>query len=143
MNCQFIYENVIAFLENQLSKDDMIKYQAHLGECPTCREAVEEIKLTYALAVRPPDLSVSDDFVDNTMARMYKQESRVVPLVFQMLKPVAVAASIALGIIIGNGELVVLENSTYSEEEALVYSATASTDYSVWQSIDENYGNEN
>ena len=61
-----------------------------------------------------------------------------------VLKPLAVAASIALGIMIGKGELDILTNQENdielaSENISLVMPA----DYSVWATINEDDGSEN
>ena len=67
----------------------------------------------------------------------------VIPIIYNALKPIAVAASIALGIIIGNGELTVLDNNSISgEDQDYTFTAATPSDYSVWQSFEEDYGNE-
>lgn len=141
MDCQFINENIIDYLEKELNPEDQMKLASHLESCPSCQHLVNEVRLTYQLAARPPAFQISEDFVDQTILRLHKKEARIIPLVYQALKPIAVAASIGLGIMIGNGELSVL-NSTGSNtlEDALVLSVSTPASYSVWQTLEEDYG---
>jgi anti-sigma factor RsiW len=142
MNCLFINDNIIAYLEQELSKPDRTLFDNHLAKCETCQHLVAEVQLTYKLVEKPKDFSVSESFVEETINKMHKQEARIIPMIFQALKPIAVAASIGLGILIGNGELSVLNSASYSDEESLVVDITETSEYSVWQSFEEDYGNE-
>ena len=144
MSCQFINDNIINFLEHKLGESDLDKFNSHLATCNSCQHVITEVQLTYHFAKKPVNFRISDDFVENTIARIKKPETRVIDLVYNVLKPIAVAASIGLGILIGNGELSMLENNIeYTEEESIVLSVAAPSDYSLWQSLDESYGNEN
>jgi predicted anti-sigma-YlaC factor YlaD len=143
MNCQLINENIIDYLEGNLANREQAKFENHLSGCANCQALVNTIGITYSLARKPDELKVSNDFVDETINRLYRKEARVVAMFYTVLKPMAVAASIGLGIIIGNGEVSLLQNTNYSEQEAIVMSLTNGSDYSVWQSFEEDYGNEN
>ena len=143
MDCQFINENLISYLEGALIPDDLDKFKAHLAQCDSCKRLVQEVGKTYLLAEKPADFSVNEDFAEQTLARWQQGESRLVPL-YRVLKPIAVAASIGLGILIGNGELSILNsNNNSTQDEALVMSVSAPTEYSVWQTFEEDYGSEN
>jgi predicted anti-sigma-YlaC factor YlaD len=141
MDCQFINENVIDYLEKQLSREDLEKFEAHLADCKGCQQLVADIRLTYMLAVKPQDFRVSENFVDKTVARVKRNEARLVPLVYRVLKPLAVAASIGFGILIGNGELAILDsNLDYAQDETIVLTVSTPSNYSVWQTLEEDYG---
>lgn len=142
MDCQFINDNIIAYLERQLSKSDAEIFDEHLTTCNTCQQLVAEVELTYQTARKPAEFQVRVNFVDETINKMNKKEGRIIPLIYQALRPIAVAASIGLGILIGNGELVVLDSAEYDEDESLVVDITYPENYSVWQSLEEDYGNE-
>ena len=142
MNCHFINDNIIAYLEQELSKSNTALFDNHLAKCETCQQLVTEVQLTYQLAVKPKDFGVSESFVEETINRMNRPEARIIPMIFQALKPIAVAASIGLGILIGNGELSVLHSAEYGDEESLVVDITDTSVFSVWQSLEEDYGNE-
>jgi predicted anti-sigma-YlaC factor YlaD len=142
MDCHFINENIIDYLEHQLNDSDKMAFDAHLNSCKTCSRLVADVGQTYQLAKPPKDLKISPDFVESTLRRVNKKETRIVPLLYQALKPIAVAASIGLGILIGNGEMSILNSNSYSEDETLYLSTTTSSDYSVWQTLEEDYGSE-
>ena len=143
MNCQFINEHVIDYLDENLNRDEIARFESHLSGCNECRDLVKEIRLTYELASVPTMLKVSENFVEATVDRLFKKEAKVLPIFYRVIKPLAVAASIALGVIIGNGELTVLNNSAYNDEESVVLTITNGADFSVWQSFENDYGSEN
>ena len=143
MNCEFINANILDYLDNQLGETDMHIFQNHLEECAQCRQLVNEIRQTYQFAQRPDDFHVSSSFINEATAAAFKQEARVVPMLYRVLKPIAVAASIGLGILIGNGEWAILySESNINDDEAVAISTTSASDYSLWQTLEE-YGNEN
>lgn len=143
MNCDFIHENILDYLDGKLHDPDLGRFKSHLTGCGQCNELVKEIRLTYQFAERPINLQVRDSFVEKTTEQAFRQEARIVPMLYQVLKPIAVAASIGLGILVGNGELTMLNTEDNSiTNESVVMSTTAAADYSLWQSF-EDYGNEN
>lgn len=143
MNCHFINEHLINYLDDQLDQSSRQEFTEHLNNCSACRDLVTEVGLTYKLVSEPQDIIVSEQFVDNTISRLNKKEARIIPMFYNALKPIAVAASIALGIIIGNGELTILDNEIITgEDQEYTLSVASPSDYSVWQSFEEDYGNE-
>lgn len=143
MKCDFINENILDYLDDQLDPESRESFEDHLSQCHSCQNLVSEIRLTYQLVTEDRQLSIGESFVEDTISRLHKKEARVIPMLSNVIKPIAVAASIALGIIIGNGELSVLSsNSIVSEEEQLSLSVATPSDYSVWQNLEEEYGNE-
>jgi hypothetical protein len=61
-----------------------------------------------------------------------------------VLKPLAIAASIALGIMIGNGEIDVL-NITVDDTEIISenFTPVLPADYSLWITMNDDNGSEN
>ena len=143
MNCQFVDNHLIEFLEEGLESRSYNDIKNHLAECSSCRQLVDDVSKTYALADKPATIKASDDFTEKTIRRLNKPEAKVVSLVYQVLKPIAVAASIGLGILIGNGELSILEmNEVSVQDNSDLMGLASPSDYSVWQPLSEEYGNE-
>jgi anti-sigma factor RsiW len=65
--CQQAVELVTDYLEDALSRRDRARFEAHLAECPHCREYLAQIRVTIATmgSVEPESLEpeVRDDLV--------------------------------------------------------------------------------
>ena len=48
--CRQFVEDVTAYLEGALGDDVMTRVDAHLADCPHCREYLREMRLTIAAA---------------------------------------------------------------------------------------------
>ena len=143
MNCQLIDENVIEYLEKSLDKDTTSAFESHLNQCTHCEELVKNVRLTYNLIDQPLKIQAGPEFVGKTIARLNKPEPKVISIFYNVLKPIAVAASIGFGILIGNGEMSILKNSDeIISTESTALGLASPTDYSVWQSLNESYGSE-
>ncbi len=55
MPCQELVETITEYLEGALPRGDRKRFEAHLAECPHCREYVAQFRLTIAAAGRPPE----------------------------------------------------------------------------------------
>jgi anti-sigma factor RsiW len=49
MSCKELVELVTEYLEDALPRDDRVRFEAHLAECPWCVEYVAQIESTVAL----------------------------------------------------------------------------------------------
>jgi len=50
--CKQFVEDVTAYLEGALADDVVARVEAHLADCPHCREYLEEMRRTVSLAGR-------------------------------------------------------------------------------------------
>jgi anti-sigma factor RsiW len=48
MNCQTCQSQLSAYLDAELTGEQMINVRRHLQECPTCAEEAESVKTTQA-----------------------------------------------------------------------------------------------
>ena len=143
MNCQVIEEHLIEYIEGTLDPTLVEVYKKHLSSCQNCTNILFEVKKTYAILAKPIRITTNSTFTEETIERLNKKDAKVIQLFYQALKPIAVAASIGFGILIGNGELSVLSTSdSITETDNYIMSSTTPTDYSVWQSFNEEYGNQ-
>ena len=66
--CREAVELVTDYLEDALPRRDRERFEAHLAECPHCREYLEQIRRTIAVAgrIEPEELEpeVRDELVD-------------------------------------------------------------------------------
>ena len=49
MDCNKISKNIIFYLDNELSEDGRIEFEAHIHECPQCMNLYENVASTYKL----------------------------------------------------------------------------------------------
>ncbi len=52
MPCQELVEVITDYLENALAERDCRRFEAHLAECEACRDYLEQLRQTIALAGR-------------------------------------------------------------------------------------------
>ncbi|MEN8248576.1 MAG: zf-HC2 domain-containing protein [Bacteroidota bacterium] len=145
MDCKIVTDNILFYLDKELDEDLRIQFEDHLAQCADCKELYQKVEATYGSINLVKELDPDPFFYTRFEARLEKQqENRAVHVFFNVLKPLAVAASIALGIFIGNGELDLLtipdnEIELASEEFAPVLPS----DYSVWITMNEDNGSTN
>jgi hypothetical protein len=145
MDCDKISNNIFFYLDNELSEEGRIKFEAHLNECPQCNALYENVASTYKIIGLENQLAANPFFYHKLKTKLEtKEESRVINIFSTVLKPLAIAASIALGIMIGNGELDVL-NITVDDTEIISenFTPVLPADYSLWITMNEDNGNEN
>lgn len=145
MDCNKTSINIFFYLDNELSKDERIKFKAHLNECPQCNALYENVASTYKIIGLENQLKANPFFYHKLKTKLEtKEESRLINIFSTVLKPLAIAASIALGIIIGNGELDVL-NIVVDDTEIISenFTPVLPADYSLWITMNEDNGSEN
>ena len=145
MNCEDFAENIVFYLDGELSPAARKRFDHHKTSCPNCQALFTEVAATYQTIATAEEVPASPFFYHKLQARLAREQTtQQTGRVISLLKPLAVAASIGLGIIIGNGELEMLLNQD-NELEVAAQDATLATpaDYSVWVTLNEDYGSEN
>jgi len=145
MNCDKFSENILSYIDYELTQEQTSEFDEHLGKCSSCKHLFAEVSATYQLIEVEKNLPKNPFFYHKLTTQLQNNnQEKANNIIMNVLKPLAVAASIALGIMIGNGELDILSNqendiNLASEEIGLVMPA----DYSVWATINEDNGSEN
>ena len=102
-----IHENTAlldAFVDGELTSDEMIQVQAHLDECPECRAYVDDALAIRAAFPTAEDLPLPADFAKNVMEAVAKApQSR--PKKQPWGKLAAAAACLALIVLVQHGAL--------------------------------------
>ena len=145
MDCKIISNNILFYLDNELVEDERIKFDSHLEACPQCNSLFESVASTYKLISVENQVAANPFFYHKLKARLEtREESRVINIFNNVIKPLAVAASITLGVIIGNGELDLL-NITVDDTEIISenFTPVLPADYSLWITMNEDDGSEN
>jgi predicted anti-sigma-YlaC factor YlaD len=66
--CRQAVELVTDYLEGALSGRDRERFEAHLAECPHCREYLEQVKVTIAALGRVEPEALSPEARDELVA---------------------------------------------------------------------------
>ena len=145
MDCNKILNNILFFLDHELIEAERIEFESHLDECPECKVLYDNVASTYNIILAENQVDVSPFFYHKLKTKLEtKEESRVINIFTAVLKPIAIAASIALGIIIGNGELDLLNIPDNEIELATEdFTPVLPADYSIWITMNEDNGSEN
>lgn len=145
MDCNKILNSALLYLDNELVEDDRVKFESHLKECAECEAIYENIAATYKIIETDNLVEANPFFYHKLKMKLEaKDESRVITIFTTVLKPLAIAASITLGIIIGNGELDTLNISTDdSEIVSENFTPVLPADYSLWITMNDEDGSEN
>lgn len=143
MNCKNINDSLISYLEGSLEKSELKEFSSHIKSCDECYHVLNEVNKTYRLIDIKRKINVSDDFYQSTLSNLKKdKKTRIRNIFYNAVKPIAVAASIGLGILIGNGELIIQSSPIIEDTEIgdLMTPSTPSA-FSVWESLDIENGN--
>ena len=122
-----IHENTAlldAFVDGELTSDEMVQVQAHLDECPECRAYVDDAMAIRAAFPTAEDLPLPADFAKNVMAAVTKTpQSR--PKKQPWGKLAAAAACLALIVLVQHGTLGGTGSSSAAYDTAAVMDVAA------------------
>ena len=127
-----IHENTAlldAFVDGELTSDEMIQVQAHLDECPACQAYVDDALAIRAAFPTEDDLPLPADFTENVMRSVAKvPQSR--PKKQPWGKLAAAAACLAVIVLVQHGAL----GGTGSTDSASAYDTAAVMDVAAAES---------
>ena len=127
-----IHENTAlldAFVDGELTSDEMIQVQAHLDECPACQAYVDDALAIRAAFPTEDDIPLPADFTENVMRSVAKApQSR--PKKQPWGKLAAAAACLAVIVLVQRGAL----GSTGSTDSASAYDTAAVMDVAAAES---------
>lgn len=145
MDCKIIADNILFYIDKELDTEFSKQFEEHLNNCAECKLLYQKIEGSYSKIELVKDLKPNPFFYTRLIAKLEKtKEKRGMQIFVNALKPLAVAASIGLGIIIGNGELDLLaEPESEMEIASDEFVPVLPYDYSVWITMNEENGNTN
>ena len=127
-----IHENTAlldAFVDGELTSDEMIQVQAHLDECPACQAYVDDALAIRAAFPTEDDIPLPADFSENVMRSVAKvPQSR--PKRQPWGKLAAAAACLAVIVLVQHGAL----GSTGSTDSSAAYDTAAVMDVAAAES---------
>ena len=127
-----IHENTAlldAFVDGELTSDEMIQVQAHLDECPACQAYVDDALAIRAAFPTEDTVPLPADFTENVMKAVAKApQSR--PKKQPWGKLAAAAACLAVIVLVQHGAL----GSTGSTDSASAYDTAAMMDVAAAES---------
>ena len=127
-----IHENTAlldAFVDGELTSDEMIQVQAHLDECPACQAYVDDALAIRAAFPTEDDIPLPADFSENVMRSVAKApQSR--PKRQPWGKLAAAAACLAVIVLVQHGAL----GGTGSTDSASAYDTAAMMDVATTES---------
>lgn len=127
-----IHENTAlldAFVDGELTSDEMIQVQAHLDECPACQAYVDDALAIRAAFPTEDDIPLPADFSENVMRSVAKApQSR--PKRQPWGKLAAAAACLAVIVLVQHGAL----GGTGSTDSASAYDTAAVMDVAAAES---------
>ena len=127
-----IHENTAlldAFVDGELTSDEMIQVQAHLDECPACQAYVDDAMAIRAAFPTEDDLPLPADFTENVMRSVAKAPQSQ-PKRQPWGKLAAAAACLAVIVLVQHGAL----GSTGSTDSASAYDTAAMMDVATTES---------
>jgi len=139
MDCNEFSNNILFYLDGELSLKEVTRFEAHLANCDACKLIFDNIAAIYRVVNTEKELQPNPFFYHKLKIRLKNsRHHKTKKILFNVLKPLAVAASIALGIIIGNGDPSNLNTETNDIEIAVQDVALVTpADYSLWISMNE------
>ena len=127
-----IHENTAlldAFVDGELTSDEIIQVQAHLDECPACQAYVDDALAIRAAFPTEDDIPLPADFSENVMRSVAKvPQSR--PKKQPWGKLAAAAACLAVIVLVQHGAL----GSTGSTDSSTAYDTAAVMDVAAAES---------
>ena len=107
MNCKYVENKIIDYLEGKVSEGERIKIEEHLLKCGRCRTMVKEVSSVWDYMISPTMSELSPYFWTKLQGKILEYERSKIwyidmlesPLKF--LKPAALGLLFAVGIFFG------------------------------------------
>ena len=86
MNCSYINNRLLEFLDGSLSKEDNTLFEQHLESCDNCLEELRRTKQLMELMEKSPDVepSMELDLKVGQMIKMEQRQMKKAPLTIQI-----------------------------------------------------------
>jgi anti-sigma factor RsiW len=97
MNCQFVENTILFYLDNELRDKDRKAFEQHIEQCPECRNLVNEIGKTYEHANHYPAVQIDESFTNKVFEKI-ENKTPVIQLPV-LVKKWLVAAGVAIAIV--------------------------------------------
>ena len=121
MKCKDIQRRLSAFMDGELSDEDMTQITSHIQACPDCARVLERLTHTWEILDCLPEAELPPHFYLRLKSRMASGiEDRSESWIQRVLMPASAVAVLAMGILIGslvgkNGDMI--NGSMGAEEE--------------------------
>ena len=125
MNCNYIKNSIIDYLEGNISEKERVEIENHLPGCEKCRILVKEVSSIWNDMVSPSEPEISPFFWQKLQRRILEYERserwyiKIIENPFKYLKPVTVGLLFAVGVFFGyelGNSYINREMSIYQEE---------------------------
>lgn len=111
MDCNFVRDHLFSYQENQLSGEEKIMFEKHLGLCPECHQIVAEFNALALLIDKKKSMEPNPYIKTRTLQRieseLEREQHRPVPYFGRRLQPVfiplLVLFAMAIGFTVGMG----------------------------------------
>ncbi len=70
MNCRRVVNLISAYVDGELTGEEMLDIRSHLRECPDCEEEYESIRATKLMVARLSTMAPRDDLATSIMHRL-------------------------------------------------------------------------
>lgn len=74
MTCRSVQAQLSAYLDRELSGDEMLTIRTHLSDCSTCREEMEELRMLKRMLCSAPAPEPPADLADRLCAAVLSQD---------------------------------------------------------------------
>lgn len=69
LTCRELTELVNDYVEGRLSLSDRLRFQMHMGMCDSCRDYVQQLKITKASVSKLPEVPLPPEVRDEMLER--------------------------------------------------------------------------
>lgn len=74
MDCKYIQNNLVQYIENELSVDKIDGIKEHLDSCKECSDLFSEISLTYDILGDKEEIEPKAFFAESVLSKMLREE---------------------------------------------------------------------
>lgn len=125
MNCKTAELLFIDYLDSALATEQAEGLTAHLKECAHCSTQIQQLKALYGLIAFEKEMPVNPFFYTRLKERLEAEtgSNQFSIGLIRVLRPLAVAAGVLIGLYIGDGENAILkleQNDAEVAEEVLL-----------------------
>lgn len=99
--CEEYAALISAYLDHELPEEECIRLEAHLDQCPGCRNFLQQLQAIEAQFPTVDEVAVPEDFTDTVMATIRAQQSRRKARRKRLRTMVPLAAGLAFIILLG------------------------------------------
>lgn len=101
MNCKHIKNNILFYIDNELSKEDIMAFDAHIEQCNECKLLFSSVSDIYSSKNKNHDFADDPYFYTRLQQKLENKKILYPSLIKRVLQPASFTVLLLMGVLFG------------------------------------------